>query len=133
MDNFQNRIDCAAVTLLNGAADNGDIFGSGNSFEEEFGNYVNNAPNAGADLSPIAVRFQGVRLQADADLCDLDLEGVAVAPESVTPWVNHPAELDTFEIKPNALRFCIVFDYRAAPAALQVKGITNFRIKASPN
>jgi len=104
-----------------------------NSFETEFGNTINSAPDAGMAQSPVAVRFQGARVVGEeADLCDTDPASVFLTPGSVTPWVDHPALLNDFPIQPNMIRFAIVFDHGVATAG-DVRGVTNLRIGIQPN
>lgn len=87
-----------------------------------------------------AVRFQGARADTDisADPCNVVLSGTSSQIEegSLTPWVKHPAELNDFEIKPNMIRFAVVFDGRmimcGAPAT-SIKGITNLKIEVRPD
>ena len=104
-----------------------------NSFEEEFGNTINNAPDAGAAQSPVAVRFQGARVVGEeADVCDTDPSSVFLTPGSVTPWVDHPSVLNDFPVQPNMIRFAIVFDHSVATVD-DLHGVTDLRIKIQPN
>jgi hypothetical protein len=113
----------------------GDDFG-GNDFETQFGNVLNHAADAGAGVSPICVRFQGARLTGEVtDFCNLDLNGPNVVGGSLTPWVDHPSKLNGMPIKPNAIRFCVIFDVASevGGAAANVHGVTNFVIRANPD
>ncbi len=113
----------------------GDTFG-GNDFETQIGNVLNHAADAGAGVSPICVRFQGARLTGSvSDICSVDLNGPNVVANSVTPWVDHPAMLNDAVIKPNAIRFCIIFDVASevGGAAANVHGVTNLVIHANPD
>jgi hypothetical protein len=124
-----------AGDLIPFRGDNGGIFG-GNDFETEFGNTLNHADDAGAAISPICVRFQGVRLTGVTnDLCDVDLNGANVVSGSLTPWVDHPSKLNEFAILPNAIRFCVIFDLatEVGASATNVHGVTNLIIRANPD
>lgn len=106
------------------------------SFERVHGNLINHdqAPTTG---SPVAVRFQGARVIGEIDdLCDLELDDPAIVEGSVTPWVQHPAELNSaiFTPKPNMIRFTVVFDSSLFMTLVDnVLGITNLRITANPD
>lgn len=106
------------------------------SFEVAFGNVLNHGM-ASQTGSPVAVRFQGARLKtAGADLCNLDLHGTDqdIITDSLTPWVNHPAELNNFIPVPEMVRFTIIFDRDIDPATLDmVKGATDLIILAQPD
>ncbi len=106
------------------------------SFEVAFGNMLNHGMPAQTG-SPVAVRFQGARLKnPGAVLCDLDLNGPDqdIVAGSLTPWVNHPAELNAFSPIPEMIRFTILFDRDVAPATLDmVKGATDLIIFAQPD
>ncbi len=117
--------------------------------------------------APIVVRFQGARLIKDADptnvvfpgsgdslaLCGLPLTGVnsAIQPDSLTPWVLHPEELNTYwslrfpsspaevsKRRPNMIRFQIIFnrnliDGVIPPGNLIPLGVTKLMIGAQPD
>ena len=106
------------------------------SFEVAFGNMLNHGMPAQTG-SPVAVRFQGARLKdPTADLCNLNLNGTDqdIIKDSLTPWVNHPAELNTFVPVPEMIRFSVIFDRDVAPATLDmVKGATDLIIFAQPD
>lgn len=106
------------------------------SFEDAFGNMLNTGLPAGTG-SPVAVRFQGARLRTvGADLCNLDLNGTDqdIEQGSLTPWVSHPAELNTFGTPSEMIRFCIIFDRDVDLATLDmVKGATDLFISAQPD
>jgi len=102
----------------------------------------------GISGSPIIVRFQGARAISEIDnLCNVNLEGPGspIQPGSVTPWVLHPSELNTYwsqvfpsqpgevsKRQPNLIRFQIVFN-RFNPVAALVRGVTNVRINVQPD
>jgi hypothetical protein len=115
--------------------DNGGLFG-GNDFETEFGNEINTAADAVNAVSPVAVRFQGARLTGVLpDLCEIDLVGANVLFGSLTTWVDHPLKLNDATVQPNAIRISIIFDHapEVGAVAADVRGVTNFRISASPD
>ena len=118
-------------------------------------NFLGVAPEAliGSDLgggtpSAIVVRFQGVHsTKAVEDACQIDLEdqeGV-VDVQSLTPWVRHPSELNSYwdlalptqlelaaKRKPNMIRFQIIFDRNAQYSGI-IAGVTNVVIKGRPD
>lgn len=106
------------------------------SFEASFGNMLNHGMPAQTG-SPIAVRFQGARLANDnADVCNLRVNGsnADIIADSLTPWVNHPAELNEFQPAPNMIRFAIFFDRDVDPALLDfVRGADNLIIQVQPD
>ncbi|MFT5052330.1 MAG: hypothetical protein ACI8QZ_003763 [Chlamydiales bacterium] len=131
----------AAEILIPFRGDNSAGAGISN-FEAMFGNLFNSGlpENTG---SPVTVRFQGARIGSPTgtEFCGLELDDPAIAIGSVTPWVEHPAELNTFNPIPNAMRFSITFDRSVPPYATSggnpttvpaVSGVTNLLIKASP-
>jgi hypothetical protein len=97
------------------------------SFEDIFGSDVQD-PNVLGLGAPFIVRFQGARAIkeiADVDLCTVPLTGPdsPIQPGSLTPWVLHPDELNTYwedvfpaspgevsKRKPNMIRYQIVFN-----------------------
>ena len=102
----------------------------------------------GAAPGVIVVRFQGVRkIKEIENLCAVDLSdpfGV-IDPESLTAWVRHPQELNTYwetalpgdpelaaKRRSNMVRFQVIFDGNA-PLSSLVAGITNLSIKGSPD
>jgi len=106
-----------------------DLFAS--SLEDAFGNELG--------TSPIVVRFQGVRIVDDVDdLCTMEVLGAdsAIQPGSLTGWVSHPAELneyyDSLTLRPNAIRFQILFDETNAFASA-IAGVSSIRIEAQPD
>jgi hypothetical protein len=88
----------------------------------------------------LSVRFQGAVAITDVsdNPCSVTLAGIGseIAIGSLTPWVRHPSELNSFSPRPNMVRFCIVFDRSGAqagtPAAL-IQGITGLVIHAQPD
>ena len=97
----------------------------GSSAESLFGSDLGGVVGA-----PVVVRFQGARLAGLPDnLCDatFDTEGGEIQLNSLTPWVRHPSELNTYwesvfpgdpqEVesrRPNIIRYIIVFDRSSA-------------------
>ena len=109
----------------------------GQDFQTFLGSTLNHEEPSLSTGSLLVVRFQGVRTSTTPDdLCDLDLEGSSVEPDSLTPWVFHPAELNLFSPQPNLIRFAVVFDEQLKqfdPIVLQnIKGVSNFRIRVQP-
>lgn len=117
-----------------------DFFG-GLSMEESEGTNLK-----GADGAPIVVRFQGVRVVGDIiDLCDVALDGSeeGVVLESLTNWVEHPAELNTYwdflgpevaaQRQPNAVRYQIIFDRSNALLPEVIDGVESISILAQPD
>ena len=106
-----------------------------NSFEQELGNMLNVGLPDGMG-SPVAVRFQGARVNDQtADPCDIDLIGLDadIVEDSLTPWVNHPAELNQFTPLPNMIRYTIIFDRDLSPTLLDlVRGVSNITIQVQP-
>jgi hypothetical protein len=92
---------------------------------------------AGAPLisPPVLVRFQGAKAVSNlADPCNVDVTNPAVvAPNSLTPWVQHPADFNSnlLSIKPDMVRFQIVFN-RAHPDFAFLRGVTNLAVRAIP-
>lgn len=113
------------------------------------------APEAilGSDLggvtpAALVVRFQGVHsTKKIEDICSTDLSDPTglVDPQSLTPWMRHPAELNSYwdlalplqpEIavkrRPNMIRYQIIFDGNA-PLSGIIAGVTNVVIKGRPD
>jgi hypothetical protein len=102
----------------------------------------------GGTPSPLVIRFQGVHsIKAIEDICNVDLKDPlgAVDPQSLTPWVRHPFELNDYwdlalpgnpelavKRKPNMIRYQVIFDGNA-PLTEIIAGLTNFRIKGRPD
>ena len=109
----------------------------GLDFETFFGTTLNHEEPSLSTGSLLVIRFQGVRTSMTPDdLCNLDLNGQNVEPDSLTPWVFHPAQLNLFSPQPNLIRFTVVFDEQLKqfdPIVLQnVKGVSNLRIRVQP-
>jgi hypothetical protein len=107
-------------------------------FEAAFGNLINH--DQGLTMgSPVSVRFQGARATGDvSDLCDVVVDGddaINIVSGSVTPWVSHPDELNSFAgPSPNMVRYTVVFD-RSERLLINlggdiVQGVTALRINA---
>jgi hypothetical protein len=107
-------------------------------FEHFLGNTLNYGVPAGTG-SYLAVRFQGVQVVgALQQPCNLNLNpsGGEVLLGSLTPWVRHPADLNQFNPKPNAVRFSVIFDTSlVTPNSIPffIKGVTNLKILAQPD
>lgn len=110
------------------------VFG-GLSPQEFWGELLNRDLGVGEMGAPVIVRFQGARSQgAFSDPCDVDVNDSSgpLLPGSVTPWVRHPEELNTFSPKPDTIRFLIVFD-GSHPDFRDIEGITDLRLTATPD
>jgi len=110
------------------------------SWENTFGKTLGTEGGTLA-AAPIVVRFQGARTTGVEDYCNLDLNDptTSIVPGSVTPWVDHPALLNSFQPPPNLMRFVIVFDNTRQPGDSprtildQVDGIDNFWVRVLPD
>jgi len=104
---------------------------AGESFEQRYPNLFGAVPG-----SYLTVRFQGARGAGDiSDLCNVD-ESLQIVAGSLTPWVTHPADLNTFSPRPDMIRFAVVFDFAAATPGseqAQIQGITALRIRTQPD
>lgn len=105
------------------------------------------ATAAGSQLgsSPLVVRFQGVRFDSvPTDYCSSDAEvaGGGMDEASLTPWVEHPSELNDywstvvsqFEAdarRPNAVRAQFVFD-ADAPLAERIVSVVQLDVVVQP-
>lgn len=100
----------------------------------------------GPNPSFLVVRFQGVRVVKPlADPCQLDVSPASaeVVPDSLTGWVRHPSELNTYwdflgpaaaaQLRPNAIRYQVIFDNRTGIYPGTVLGLTDLRILAQPD
>ena len=107
-------------------------------FQGFLGNFIN------SDLPPgqgslIAVRFQGAKAAGTiSDPCNVSLSGFdsEIQANSLTPWVQHPAELNLFFPKPDMVRFCLVYEENLkgqGPVQFRIQGVTNVVIKVQPN
>lgn len=109
----------------------------GDDFQTYLGNSLNHDQPSLSSGSYLCIRFQGVRTASTpADLCALDLFGAGVEPDTLTPWVQHPDQLNQFSPQPNLVRFAVIFDQqlkRFDPAvAANIRGVTNLRIRVQP-
>ena len=109
----------------------------GVDFATYVGTTLNHDEPSLAQGSFVAVRFQGARgTGSAADACSVDLE-TDIQPDTLTPFVSHPALLNGFAAAPNMVRFAIVFDAQLAAfdplVAARVKGVTNLRIRTRVN
>ncbi|MDF1797547.1 MAG: hypothetical protein P1V81_00070 [Planctomycetota bacterium] len=115
----------------------------GGSAESLFGTDL-----GGATPAPVVVRFQGARIaELPENLCDatLDSQGGSIQADSLTAWVRHPSELNTyweavFPLDPqevearrsNIIRYQIIFD-RTSPDWPAFGEIHSFEILAKPD
>ncbi len=113
------------------------------SFENQFGKLLGYDLDVGESAAPVVVRFQGARISGNPDLCDFDLNDPnnGLVEDSLTPWVDHPALLNTFDPIPNAVRFSVVFDgtfdsdNNDTPGDVlsKIKGVTGLWIRVLPD
>ncbi len=104
------------------------------SIQQAWGDLVASDLMGGQTAAPIAVRFQGAKTTATLTnpcINDPFAVGAPFSGGSVTPWVRHPEELNAFSPKPDAIRFCVIFDRSSPnfPNALEVESV---RIQADP-
>jgi hypothetical protein len=108
-------------------------------FQAFLGNTLNHgfADGTGSYLS---VRFQGAQVVGNLqNPCNLSLDPSLgqILPNSLTPWVRHPAELNQFNPKPNIVRYTVVFDtsLSVVPASVPsfIQGVTNLKILCQPD
>jgi len=96
----------------------------------------------------VEVRFQGVRAIGDiTNFCEVALEegspDIQVIPESLTGWVRHPVELNTYwdvlgpqeaaKRQPNMVRFQVIFDSTNALVPEVIAGVSEIFIAAQPD
>ena len=112
----------------------------GSDLETEFGSEVG--------VSPLLVRFQGIRSnQPVEDPCSQEPgdDGAVVDFNTLTPWLNSPAELNTYwntifpdnpgvasAFRPNLIRAQIVLDHDAANFNL-IESIVQLEIRSQPD
>lgn len=107
-----------------------DLFND--TIENVFGNELGSAP--------LVVRFQGARVpSALSTPCDVVLNGSGsqLVPGSLTGWVDHPVELNTFfngdeSQASNIVRFVVIWDLTQAEA-MGLRGIEGLRLAAQPD
>ena len=122
-------------------------------WEEEFGNLLGFDLGIGEVASPIVVRFQGARSQAQVlqNPCDINLDEdpiLEIVAGTLTPWVAHPADLELLTntsgapFAPTMIRYMVIFDRTIDPGNNDtpgqilidegVIGVDNLRIEADP-
>jgi hypothetical protein len=113
-------------------------FGSGD-FQSNLGNTLNHGLPAGQG-SYFAIRFQGAKSRASVAThpCSVALVGASsdIITGSLTPWVQHPADLNAFSPRPDMVRFCVIFDTAlVTPNSVGsfIKGVTNLKIRVQPD
>ncbi|MCP3918752.1 MAG: Ig-like domain-containing protein [bacterium] len=109
-------------------------------FEDQFGKLLGHDLAPGESAAPIVVRFQGARsIGSLNDGCGIDLDDPQIIPGSVTPWVDHPEQLNGLSPAVDMIRFVVVFDGTFDPAASDtpgatlyssIAGVTNLRVSA---
>lgn len=119
--------------------------GDSGPITDEFGEDFETLVGAELGSSPLVVRFQGVRFNGvPLDPCSSDpqLAGGGMVEASLTPWVEHPAELNGFWTslvsqaeadarRPNAFRAQFVFD-PDAPLAARIASVVEFQVVVQP-
>ena len=101
------------------------------TLEEVFGNELGSAP--------LVVRFQGARaLGTLIDPCAVVETGLSspLQENSLTDWVQHPAELSDFHgdpgLTPNIFRFVVMWD-KEQPFFDQIVSIEEVRVRVTPD
>ena len=75
----------------------------------------------------------------DPDADDNQPFFAGIDPNSVTPWVDHPALFNDFPLAPNMIRFAVVFDGTSdgsdvpGDVLADVVGLTNLRVRVIPD
>jgi hypothetical protein len=89
--------------------------------------------------SPVVVRFQGARaVNVLVDPCAVIEAGAGspLAPGSLTGWLNHPDELNTFHadpsLAPNIFRFVVLWD-SSQPEFAQIDGVEDLFVTIQPD
>jgi hypothetical protein len=90
--------------------------------------------------SPVVVRFQGARALGPIPLpCEVDLAGADsdIFPGSLSGWVDHPSELNTFfmgdpALRPNMIRFAVIWDSSKLGYDL-IEGIEDLTFAVQPD
>ena len=109
----------------------------------DFQSNLGNTLNHGLPLpqgSYFCVRFQGAKSKTSiaSHPCDVNLYGSnsSIVTGSLTPWVQHPADLNGFSPRPDMVRFCVVFDtalVTPGSIGLFIKGVTNLKVRVQPD
>ncbi|QDU85720.1 hypothetical protein Pla163_28530 [Planctomycetes bacterium Pla163] len=122
-----------------------DWRGDSGPITTDFGSDFETLVGSSLDSSPLVVRFQGIRFaSAVASPCESDLAqiGATFVPDSLTPWVEHPDELNSYwaliagqsvadQRRPNALRAQFVID-PDAPFADRIASVVEFQVLVQP-
>jgi hypothetical protein len=102
--------------------------------EEHWGTLLNRDLQVGEVAAPIVVRFQGAASKSTLlEPCNVNPNSPSgpIKIGSLSPWVRHPNELNSFLPLPDLSRFVILFD-RSHPDFGLIRGVTNLRITAQP-
>jgi hypothetical protein len=109
----------------------------------DFQSNLGNTLNHGLPLpqgSYFSIRFQGAKSKSSVagHPCNVDLIGADsdIVTGSLTPWVQHPADLNSFSPRPDMLRYCVVFDTAlVTPGSVGffIKGVTNLKVRVQPD
>lgn len=109
----------------------------------DFQSNLGNTLNHGLPLpqgSYFSIRFQGAKSKSSiaGHPCNVDLIGSDsdIVTGSLTPWVQHPADLNSFSPRPDMVRYCVVFDTAlVTPGSIGffIKGVTNLKIRVQPD
>ena len=104
---------------------------AGMSLEEFFTNQLGTAP--------IIVRFQGAKVTGSIPQpCSVDLTGPTspLFPGSLTGWVEHPKDLNTYHadpgLAPNIFRFAILWDANAVNFA-EIEYVEDLMVRTQPD
>jgi hypothetical protein len=105
--------------------------GLGMTLEEAFGSDFG--------TSPVVVRFQGARaVSVLVDACSVPETGPSspLAAASLTDWVRHPEQLNTFHpddsLSPNIFRFVVLWD-RSQPEFADIQGVEDLTVTIQPD
>jgi len=123
----------------------------GQDIETVVGSRIREISDEDLSAAPILVRFQGARVVGSLETpCLIEFSDPAgpFLPGSLTPWVLHPAELNDYwnqvfpgdsglaaKLKPNAIRYQIVFDRQAGDPAIRdaIQAVRAFFIRVQPD
>lgn len=111
----------------------------------DFGSDFETLVGSSLGSAPLVVRFQGIRFTSPVGFpCESDLTqiGGTSEPDSITPWVEHPSELNSYWAlvagqsladlrRPNAVRAQFVID-PDAPFADRIVSVVEFEVLVQP-
>jgi hypothetical protein len=122
-----------------------DWRGDSGPINNEFGSDFETLVGSSFVTTPLVVRFQGIRFTSPvASPCESDLMqiGATIVADSLTPWVEHPGELNSYwalvagqsvadQRRPNAVRAQFVID-PDAPLADRIVSVVEFEVLVQP-